>query len=256
MSVPAHAVCAELPVGRGWSEGDLAIMREHWAVLGTVRVRPMLSIWRSEGCIQGKAKRMGLSRTGKRAPYQRYAQSDLIDHQIRAAYATGTPGEIKALSARLGRGAGWIKWRAMQLGCRPVRIKEPNWAPEEDAIVEAMEGRGVAAIRNALRKAGYQRGLKAVYQRLRTRGLDLHGDDHMTLPAIAHAMGLDDKSVDRWVRVYGLKTTTRRNYRGEKMHIRWVSRAELRRFILENLVYVDIRKADKFWLVDLLAGGR
>lgn len=252
----AEAVQAAPSPRRMWSAGDVAIMREHWAALGTVRIQPMLSVWRSESCIQGKAKRMGLSRAGKRAPYQRYAQSDLVDHQIRTAYATGKPGEVKALSARLGRGSGWIRWRAMQLGCRPVRVKEPDWSSREEAILERMEGKGVIALRNALRKAGYTRGLKAIYQRLHKRGLDLHESGYMTLPTIAHAMGIDAKCLDRWVRVLELRTVTRRNHEGEMMHIRWVTRAELRRFILDNLLYVDIRKADKFWLVDLLVGTR
>ncbi|KKK66329.1 hypothetical protein LCGC14_2965200 [marine sediment metagenome] len=35
----------------------------------------------------------------------------------------------------------------------------------------------------------------------------------------------------------------------------WIRYAEVRRFVVDNAVAVDIRKVDKFWFIDLLAGG-
>lgn len=252
MSTPAYAVAALPIIRHRWSDDDIALMLAHWATLGTVKIQPMLSVWRSESCIQNKAKHLGLARKG-RGPYLRYPQNDLVDHQIRQAYATGKKGEIQALSARLGRAYGWIRWRAMQIGCRPVRLKEPDWSAAEDAIFERMDGKGVTAIQTALRRAGFVRTVKAVYCRIHTLGLDLHGAVFMTLEGAARGLGVDSGVLERWVRAHGLKLTPRTNHDGEISAYRWVSRAELRRFIVANVVLVDIRKADKFWLVDLLA---
>lgn len=254
MSTPASILIpAERPSRSRWSDEDMAIMREHWPNLGTVKVQQMLSLWRSESCIRMKAKRMGLVRAKRRAPYQCYVQSDLVDHQILQAYATGKPGEIKSLSQRLGRNYGWIRWRAVHLGCRPMRLKEPDWCAEELAILARMEGIGPYSAQRALKRAGYVRGINAVYERMRRKmHLDLHEDGQMTLNSVAIALHVDHKVVGRWADKHGLKTSKRMSYDGNTHPARWVSRAELRRFIRDNPVLVDIRKADKFWLIDLL----
>jgi hypothetical protein len=237
-----------------WTAADEALMCEHWPALGTVKMQQMLSVWRSEGCIQGKAKRLGLVRARRGIPYQRYPQSDLVDHQIRSAYATGKPGEIKALSARLKRNYGWIRWRALQLGCRPVKMKPPDWSDEELAILERLEGRGVRVIKNALKRAGFNRTIGAIYHRLHQIGLKYRPDEVMSLPSLAHCMGVSPEVVTRWVEKFGLKTQKSSTHYGGEHFARWVSYKDLRQFIRENVALIDIRKADKFWLIDLLAG--
>jgi hypothetical protein len=248
---------APRPAYRPWTVTDLALLRQHWPAQGTRAVQALLSTPRSEAAIRVTAKRIGLRRDNRsRRPYRRYPQNDFVDQQIRAAYATGPPGAIKALSARLGRDYGWVRWRAMQLGCRPVRIKAPDWVPDEEALLERYAGQGVRRIQTALRRAGYQRSLRAIYERLYRHGLDLHDDGYLTLPRIAQGMGVDSSVVARWVERYGLPTHRRETHDGSPHPARYVTRAALRKWVAANVLLVDVRKVDKHWFIDLLVHTR
>jgi hypothetical protein len=79
----------------------------------------------------------------------------------------------------------------------------------------------------------------------------------MSAHQTAECFGVDAKTVTRWISLGLLRADRRGTERvAEQGGDMWFIREKyLRRFVLENLNQVDLRKVDKYWFVDLITGG-
>lgn len=189
----------------------------------------------------------------------KYPITPEMDALIRRVYRTEGTGndQVRDLARRLGLPRWKVSRRALQLGVRENRIKEPAWSAAELEKLEAHAHLSPGRISILFARAGYRRTDTAITLKLRRLRLrqNLKG---MSAHQVAECFGVDSKTVTRWIR-HGLlhadrRGTERTEAQGGDM---WFIRDKyLRRFVLENLQVVDLRKVDKFWFVDLLTGGQ
>lgn len=163
---------------------------------------------------------------------------------------------IKNLAKKLKVPRWKITRRAQSLGLITKNRKEPDWSARELKILESQARFSPETIRLKLKKQGFARSVVGiVMKRKRMRFLQNLGGQ--TANSLSQCFGIDRKTIGRWISKGYLKTKKRNTNRtsaqgGDAYYIkdRWV-----RDFIVENIDMIDIRKVDKYWLVDLLAGG-
>jgi len=186
----------------------------------------------------------------------------IITPEMRAAiketYQTTTgSGEVRELAKRLGLPRWKITKYAQKNGLTPIRKKEPDWSERELRILQQSSHRDLATIQKHLKKAGYRRtvtGIALKRKRMRfLRNLDGHSSRQ-----VAEGFGVDDHCITRWIRQGYLKAKKRGTARTARQRgdIWYITDAQIRDFIINCIDEIDIRKVDKYWFVDLLAGGR
>lgn len=191
----------------------------------------------------------------KPAKYTVTAEMDAVIRRVYRTEGTGS-GEVRDLARRLGLPRWKVTRRALELGVRESRIKELPWSKIELRILEGNAHLSPQRISIRLAKAGYRRTEVAVtlkLKRLRLRS-NLKG---MSARQTAECFGVDSKAVTRWINLGLLRADRRGTDRvPEQGGDMWFIREKyLRRFVLENLNQIDLRKVDKYWFVDLLTGG-
>ncbi len=252
---------------REWTTREVAIIDAEFPGGGINACLPLLP-GRSAGAIYQKAAQEGLrkrNRAGGVTERQRYKATPQIDAAIAGAFSgERTPTEaIRSLSRATGRPRAWLNRRARDLGLVVPRFKEPPWNEAEVELLRDLGPRHPDTIRRKLLAAGHRRTSTAIrlkQKQLRIlRGIDEDGSYSAT--ALGEIMGVDRDTVRRWVERGWLAGARLRSFaapEGRAPHGRamWqFTRREVRDFIVENVAIVDLRKIDKFWLVDLLAGG-
>ena len=186
------------------------------------------------------------------------------DDLIRKAYqeevgmqsCTQGHSPVRDLAKTLGVPRWKVTRRAQGLGLITKKKKEPSWTEKELKILESQSRFTPETIQRKLKENGYARSVVGIVlkrQRMRFLG-NLNGQTANNLSA---CFGIDRKTITRWINKGYLKAQKRNTNRtsaqgGDAYYIkdRWV-----RDFIIESIDMIDIRKVDKYWLIDLLAGG-
>lgn len=245
---------------RFWTGRELLLLREHYPKGGVAACLPHL-VGRSAGSIYQRAGAIGLKAPAtlrrKEAFRQRWTGSDAIDDVIRRQYPTcTTPRSVQALARTVGRPRWWVSKRARSLGLVTPRFKEPPWSEAELEIIGNHAHRDPKSIQRRLKSAGYSRTETAIVVKLKREGATREDPDHFTATGLSKLMGIDAKSVTRWIDKGWLKADRRGTDRVEAQggDQWWIHRRNVRAFILGNASAVDIRKCDKFWLLELLGG--
>lgn len=247
---------------RFWTMKELAMLRATYPVGGVPACLEVLA-GRSARAIYATAGKLGLkapvteAREKHGMQRQRWTTSEHIDRAIREGYAKATnKAAIVRLAQAVGRPRWWVSKRAAALGLVTPRFRAPDWDAVETAIVEANAHRKPVSIARALKRAGYNRTETAVVVKLKRLGCDTQDPDHMTARGFAAFMGVDGTTVSGWITKGWLAAKRRGTERvaaqgGDQW---WISRANARRFIIENAAAVDLRKVDRFWFIELLGG--
>lgn len=257
--VHSGAIVGEARQGgrRFWTGREEKLLREHFPSGGLAACLPHLP-GRSAGAIYQHANVIGLvSPAAKIAPRgPRWSTTEHIDAFIRREYpASCEKGAVAALASRLGRPRWWVSRRAVALGLVPPRRKEAPWSAAELDIVGENGHRDPQAIGAILKRRGFARTATAIIVKLKRLGIDRADPDHMTACQLAGVMGVDAKTVTRWIDKGWLKAGRRGTDRvaaqgGDQW---WIHHKDVARFIVENTAAVDLRKVEKFWFVDVLA---
>lgn len=246
------------PPGYFWTTSEVALIRQLYPADGAAAVAAALP-HRSLSSIHGKAQTMGL-RAPKRAPtagmeFARiYPNDPSIDEGIRRVYTTATrKGEIKEFAAKIGRPAWWVQRRACKLGVtRTVRTRVDRWTDAEMRIVEDHASCMPKVIAQKLRRAGFERTPTAVAVALKRRGIDTSDPDRWTADGLAKLLGVTGTAVRDWIERRGLRATRRSDKPGS---VWLISRQELRRWVGSHQRFIDLRKVDQVWFMDIAFGG-
>jgi hypothetical protein len=241
---------------RFWTTREETVLRERFPDGGYRACAPLLP-GRSSCAIYAHAHSLGLKAPGGERRSDNYETSDAIDAVIKRTYQGEVrKGMVAQIARTLGRPRWWVTARARRLGVVAPRFKEADWTEEELSIAAGNAHRHPGTIRRMLARAGYQRSETAIVVKLKREGQTRADPDHFTATGLAGLMGIDAKTVMRWIEKGGLKAGRRGTNRSEAQggDQYWIHRKDLRRFIAENAAAVDLRKVDKFWFIDLLVG--
>lgn len=256
INTKAKLLGLKCPIRGAWSEEEIALLREYWPQGGFLAVAPHLP-GRTRPATNNMALRLGIRApmpVGCRGEASRhYLQDDSVDAAIVAAYQARK--SVKALAFKLGRPEGWVKYRALNLGVRIARQRNPAWTDEELNILWERGGRSLATIQKSLARQGYQRSQHAIKTILHKRGIDTTPDNY-TASEFSRLMGVCDHVVIGWIQKGWLKA---RKY--QRLAIDnvapgrfWITPSAARAFIIESVAHINLGKCDKYWLVDLLDG--
>jgi len=194
---------------------------------------------------------------------RKYVITPEMDRAIRELYlnevgikSVAHAGPVKALARQLGLPRWKISRRALELGVIARQAKEPDWCEEEIDILERNAHLMPGAVQKHLGRAGYRRTVQGIMLKRRRLHISRSSMDGYTSRSLAECFGIDDHSITKWISRGLLKARKRGTARtpqqgGDEWYIteRWV-----RDFIVNNIAVIDIRKVDKYWLVDILAG--
>lgn len=245
---------------RFWTTHEFRILRDNYPIGGVAACVPLLP-GRTAGSIYQHAnqKRLVSPREQRRCGEKRHAwtSNEHIDAAIRRGVAEATGrGDMMRLAQSLNRPRYWVSQRAAKLGCVPPRFKEPPWSPAELEIISEAAHLQPKSLRARLRRAGFNRTDTAIVVKLKRLGADRLDPDHCTGHALAGFLGVDGKTVTDWIAkgwlIAGRRGTARGPEQGGDQH--WIRYTHVRHFIITHAAHVDIRKVDKFWFIDLLAG--
>jgi hypothetical protein len=251
---------------RAWTTREIATLRQIYPTQGLKACLAALP-GRSAGAIYQRARIEGVTAPererqvgGGHRKRASWAHSEYIDKAIREGYAAATRrGDIKRLADRVGRPYYYVKQRAQTLGVVTRSFKEPVWSEPELAMIREKAHLNPRTLAKMLAKAGYRRTPVAIIVKQKRIGIereDRLDPDHYNARQLAQLLGCHDTTVAGWCRRGLLQASPKGTNRteGQQGDIWSISRKAVRRFIVENTSQVDIRKVDKFWFVDLLAG--
>lgn len=239
-----------------WTAREEKLLRQNYPIGGLALAAAVLPE-REEGSIYQRAASLGL-RSPRAGQFrnERFQTNEHIDGLIRRTYQ-GTPykGMVADCARTVNRPRWWVGKRAMILGLKAPRTKEPPWCEAEVAIAEKMASRRPENIRKALKRAGFARTETGIVVKIKRLGISRVDPDRFSATGLAVAMGVDGKTVTRWIINGLLKCEKRGTARvamqgGDEWSIHY---KDVRRFVIENAAVVDIRKVDKFWFIELLA---
>ncbi len=244
---------------RFWTTREEKILAETYPTGGVTACLKALP-GRSASAIYGHAHELGIKGPVASKPdfrRQRWTSSDAIDAVIRRAYQKNPAKcDILRCAKALGRPRWWVSKRAAKLGLVTPRFKEPEWTQAEIDLALTHAHKDLETIRRKLKSAGYARTTTAIKVKLVREGAEREDPDHFTANRLAPLMGVDCKTVTGWILKGLLRAKKRGTARTEAQGGGqwWIHRRDVRAFIIDNAAVVDIRKVDKFWFIDLLAG--
>ena len=201
---------------------------------------------RSEAAVYQKATELGLQPSWVR---ERRAASEKLDEEIRRRLGDGKakPGAVAAIAAQFQTPAWYVSRRAGQLGVARSRLKEPEWSEAELEILETYGEAGPETAHCQLLAAGWQRTLSSVHMALKRRSIEKLSEPSMSARLAADLMGVDGKTVVRWIEQCGLKARpTGGTWR--------IDRRDFRNWLLANSDAFDLGKVHQLWFMDLMKG--
>jgi hypothetical protein len=197
----------------------------------------------------------------KRCKPRKYVFTEHMDNLIRDLYRnkySPCHGRVAKLAVQLNIPRWMVSRRALEINVLEPHIKEPEWTKQELHILELNALRTPVVIQRKLKLLGYHRSIYGIMlkrKRLRLTSQQIKGSAR----AVAECFGVDASTVaDQWIRKGLLKATRRGTARtAQQGGDEWfIKERDIREFIIDNVGIIDFRKVDKFWLVNVLTGGK
>jgi hypothetical protein len=194
-----------------------------------------------------------------------YHYTEHTDRLIRQAYASLEFGKkhrpaMRAVCKTLGWPTHVVYRRALKLGIAQPRTKIPDWTRKELDLLEQHAHKTPLVIGRILRNHGFERSPSAIAQRVckhlgSVKQLRLDAG-LMTARAASFVLGVSDGTICDWIARGWLPAVRRGTARtAAQKGDEWViSDTALRTFVIDYTAHVPFQRADKYWLVELLAG--
>ena len=198
---------------------------------------------RTQVGIYQKAVELGLDVPWVRATT---AANDDLDEDIRKTLGSGKErGAVKALADKYKLPSWQISRRATQLGLTAPRLKEPDWCDEELRILDHAGEAGPSIAHRELRLSGYERTVSSVVSMMKRRRVERMASPSMSARGVAEMMGVDGKTVVRWIEVLGLEAN--------RVEGTWrIGKAELRHWLISHPTSFELRKVRQEWFMALM----
>lgn len=245
---------------RFWSEDEIDIIRRNYADGGAASCLAHLPPHRTLSGVYQQAKKLGLKSSAQTKQRQRYQSTPELDERIRERWA-GLDGRKRGAVAELAEDLGlprwWLTKRATKLGLVIPHKKEPRWTGAEDALMERVPLHDPDKCAEIFREHGYRRSPTAIVVRAKRLDLSRRATrKELSATRAAKILGVDIKMVTGEILAGRLRAEKRKDRRlAQQGGSAWdIEPANLRRWIIDHLEFVDFRKVDKFALVTLLTG--
>jgi hypothetical protein len=188
----------------------------------------------------------------------KYPSNPRIDAAIEEAYRQFREFNNRTAIGSLARKLGWprhrVNKRARALGL--ARTKETRWSTTEEWILHRWGHLVDAAIQTKLKKAGYSRSLTAIHLKVKRLRIKQNLEGY-SANQLAEAFGIDRHKIAAWIKLGALaaerRGTARTELQGGDMY--WIRRDDVRAFVLRYPEEIELAKVEKFWFLDLIAGG-
>ena len=242
-----------------WTPAERALLAEAYTRGGYPAVRGLLP-HRHERAIYAQAFQLGLSAPNgkpKGVPRVKYEVTPQLDEQIRLRYLRPLlPGDMERFARSIGRPSWWIQKRASAIGCVVPRLKPLPWSADEIELLELHAHKAVAVIRRIFKGRGFIRTEASIGLQLKRRQIDREHPDCWSAGALAQLLGVDPKTVTRWIHAEALPAKRRGTHRHERQggDEFVIERKKLRGWIATHQQLVDLRKVDRYWFMDLAFG--
>lgn len=191
----------------------------------------------------------------------KYHFNPAIDEIIKKVYReiqpiAGRTPVIFLLAQKINIPRWKISRRAREIGAYEPRIKEPIWNEAELRILKSYAHKQPETIQRYLKKHGFQRSVTGIILK-RKRMRMLKNLDGYTARQLSEAFGIDEHCITRWIEKEYLKAERRGTLRTEIQggDMWYIKKKDIKKFIIESIGIIDIRKVEKFWFVDILANG-
>jgi hypothetical protein len=134
-------------------------------------------------------------------------------------------------------------------------VKERAWCSAEEEILERFGHLSPMGIQKRLENAGYSRSIAAIQVKLNRNRIKSNLDGYSAC-GLADAFGVDVHKILIWIRRGLLRAERRGTQRTASQggDTWWISRREVRRFVLRAPEEIDLARVEKIWFLDLLAG--
>jgi hypothetical protein len=242
---------------RFWTAAESAVLRRHFETGGAARCKQDLP-HRALGSIYQQAGKLGLhgKHFKKGAPRSR-ALTPALERQIREAWPTlKGRGAVAALADRLDVPRWKVSKFAAREGLALPHKKEPPWKAAELELMKRVPLHSPDLCARIFREHGFRRTATAIVVKAKRLDLKRRYSETLSATGAARILGIDNKTaacmcIDGRIKASRRGTKRLPQQGGDAWSI---ERADLRRYILENLETLDIRKVEKFSFVALLAG--
>lgn len=239
---------------RFWSDEEVEVVRRNYPIGGAGSCVALLPGRTASGVYQ-QAKKLGLYAPRKKDREKIDHPAD-IDDQLRAAWPLlKGRGAVNALAASLNLPRWWVSKRALKLGLTNPHRKEPKWTEAEKELMTKVPLHDPDRCAQIFREHGFHRTATSIVVKAKRLSLSRRAT-HQTYSGteVARILGYDNKSVTQWCVAGEIKAERRNDKRlPQQGGSTWsITPQELRRFIIENIERLDIRKVEKFAFVHVL----
>lgn len=246
---------------RFWTDGEDEIIRRYFPEGGAAACLTRLAAHRTPTGVYQRAKKLGITSSASSPHRGRYQATPELDQRIREEWQqldAGKRGVVNDLADRLGVPRWWLTKRLTFLGLTHRHKKEPPWTPAEDELMKKAPLHMPDKAAKMFREHGFSRSPTAIVVRAKRLNLSRRAArEELSARGCARILGIDDKSLTARIISGELPATKREDRRrAQQGGSAWDIRpADLRKWILDNIDVVDLRKVDKVPFILLIAGG-
>lgn len=246
---------------RFWTKAENALLRRYYPKLGILCAVHLPPHHSSRSSIYLQAHKLGLSAPRKKGggPKDVIVPPAGIDDILRREYELQDGkkrGAINAIADKLKLPRWWVTKRATKLGLVMPHKKEPPWTAAENALMRRVPLHDVEKCAEIFRQHGFARSPTAIMVHAKRINVSRRFREGFTGTAASAVIGFDNKTLTQMcvageIKATRLATDRRLPQQGGK---RWVIKpADLRRYVLDHLERIDLRKVEKFAFVQLIA---
>lgn len=243
---------------RYWTEKQKDVLRKYYPDGGIAACSVHLPADKqSRSGIYGMAHKLGL-KSSKQKTLNRIKPPDNFDDILRERWPMldgKKRGAVNALADELKIPRWVISQRARKLGLTIPHKKEPPWTTAENELMKKVPLHDPDRCARIFHDHGFQRSATAIMVRAKRLNISRRFNEGLSAIAAAKIVGFDPKTMGTYCVSGACKATKREDNRSPQQGgSRWVIKPEdLRRFALDNLERIDLRKVDKFEFVHLIA---
>lgn len=244
---------------RFWTEAEDAIIAQHFSSGGANACLARLGSHRSKSSVYQRAAKLGLAGTPASGARKRHVFTPDIDEAIREGYQqlnASDKGAVAALAERIGIERWVLTKRATVLGLTVTHRKEPPWTAAEDALMARVPLHKPDKCAKIFNENGFLRSATAIIVRAKRLGISRRAArEELSATRAAAILGVDGKWVTGRILDGSLPAIKREDLRrAQQGGSAWDIRPDdLRRYVLDHMEQVDLRKVDKVPFLMLIA---